>query len=186
MRSVMSFQESISTETCLSTRFLAVGLYVTILCKNSVRTSQEIYYMPDAKTNRLVVFRGAAAVYSENHTKHVRSVDRMQSFSMLKQTVHLISTGHRRIKSNVFINAPCYVLRYYTFSFIFLRLKEIQLTVFRSLSRRMPWYYNTPKGATTACFQNYPRATDGHSSASFWSFFNFHSCNGIINTEYYF
>jgi hypothetical protein len=95
MRSVTSFQESVSTETCLSTRFLAMGLLVTILFKNSVRTSQEIYNISDVKTNRLVVFRGTI--------RNIQSVDRMQSFSMLKRSVHVVTTGLRRVKSNVFI-----------------------------------------------------------------------------------
>jgi hypothetical protein len=38
--------------------------------KNSVRTSQETYYISSKKTNRLMLSREKIAAYCENHTKH--------------------------------------------------------------------------------------------------------------------
>jgi predicted Zn-dependent protease with MMP-like domain len=37
---------------------------------NSVRTSQETYYVSATKPNRLMLFRETVAVYCENHTEH--------------------------------------------------------------------------------------------------------------------
>jgi hypothetical protein len=42
-----------------------------------------------------MLFRETVAVYCENHTEHTDTPceDRMQSFSMLKQVVCLVTTG---------------------------------------------------------------------------------------------
>jgi hypothetical protein len=49
----------------LKSEFLLNTIY-----KHSVCTSQEIYYVTAAKTNRLMVFEEKIGVYCENHTKH--------------------------------------------------------------------------------------------------------------------
>jgi hypothetical protein len=38
-----------------------------------------------------MLFRETVAVYCENHTEHTHTVGRMQSFSMLKQVVHIVT-----------------------------------------------------------------------------------------------
>jgi hypothetical protein len=42
-----------------------------------------------------MLFREIVAIYSENHTKHTytHSVGRIQSFRVLKQVVHIVTTG---------------------------------------------------------------------------------------------
>jgi hypothetical protein len=42
-----------------------------------------------------MLFKETVAVYCENHTEHTYTLclDRMQSFSVLKQVVHIITTG---------------------------------------------------------------------------------------------
>jgi translation initiation factor IF-1 len=44
--------------------------FILIIYKNSVRTSQETYYVSTTKPNRLMLFGETAAVYCENHTGH--------------------------------------------------------------------------------------------------------------------
>jgi hypothetical protein len=56
-------------------------------------TSQETHYVCAAKTNRLMLFGETVAVYCENHTEHMHSVGRIQSFDMLKHVVHTVTTG---------------------------------------------------------------------------------------------
>jgi hypothetical protein len=41
-----------------------------IIFTNSVRTSQETYYISATKTNRLMLFRERIPVYCEKHTKY--------------------------------------------------------------------------------------------------------------------
>jgi hypothetical protein len=41
---------------------------------NSVRTSQETYYVSATETNRLMMFRETVAVYCENHTEHINTL----------------------------------------------------------------------------------------------------------------
>jgi hypothetical protein len=41
---------------------------------NSVRTSQEAYYVSATKPNRLMLFREIIAVYCENHTEHINTL----------------------------------------------------------------------------------------------------------------
>jgi hypothetical protein len=60
------YQESVSTGTCLPSRCLVVGRYVTIF-KNSVSTSQERGCVSVTKVNWLIRFRKIIAVYSVNH-----------------------------------------------------------------------------------------------------------------------
>jgi hypothetical protein len=46
------------------------------------------------KINRLLLFGETVAVYCENHMKHTNTlVGRMQSFGVLKQVVHIITSG---------------------------------------------------------------------------------------------
>jgi hypothetical protein len=45
-----------------------------ILYKNTVRTSQETYYVYATKPNRLMLLRETVAVYSENHTEHANTL----------------------------------------------------------------------------------------------------------------
>jgi thioredoxin-related protein len=61
--------------------------------ENSVRTSQATDYVSAAKPNRLMLFGEATAVYCEKHKKYKCTLGRMQSFSMLKQVVHTVTTG---------------------------------------------------------------------------------------------
>jgi hypothetical protein len=55
------------------------------LYKHSVRTSQETHYVSATETNRLMLFKETVAVYCENHTDCVGT---MQSFGMLQHVVH--------------------------------------------------------------------------------------------------
>jgi hypothetical protein len=49
---------------------------VAVYCENhtehtdTVRTSQETYYIPPTELNLLMLFRETVAVYCENHTEH--------------------------------------------------------------------------------------------------------------------
>jgi hypothetical protein len=52
---------------------VATGLHATIYT-NSVRTSQETYYVSAAKTNRLMLFRETVSVHCENHTEHTNTL----------------------------------------------------------------------------------------------------------------
>jgi hypothetical protein len=63
--------------------------------KDSVCTSQETHYISATKPNRLMLFRETVAVYCENHTEHTNTlcVGRMQSFSVLKEMVYIVTTG---------------------------------------------------------------------------------------------
>jgi hypothetical protein len=51
----------------------AETLYI-FLYKNSVRTSQETYYVSTTKPNRLMLFREIIAVYCGNHTEHINTL----------------------------------------------------------------------------------------------------------------
>jgi hypothetical protein len=44
--------------------------YFKMLYKNTVRTSQETYYVSTTKPIQLMMFRETVAVYFENHTEH--------------------------------------------------------------------------------------------------------------------
>jgi hypothetical protein len=44
------------------------------LYKNSVRTSQETYYVSDTKPSRLMLFRKIFAVYCESHMEHRNAI----------------------------------------------------------------------------------------------------------------
>jgi hypothetical protein len=59
-----------------------------IMCKISVRTSQETHYISATKPNRLMLFRETLAVLlCESHGTH------KYSFSMLKQMVIIVTIG---------------------------------------------------------------------------------------------
>jgi hypothetical protein len=62
--------------------------------KNPVRASQEAHYITATETTRLMLFRETVAVYCENHTEHTDAlcVGRLQSSSMLKQVMHIVTT----------------------------------------------------------------------------------------------
>jgi hypothetical protein len=53
---------------------------IAVYCENhtehtdTVRTSQETYYVSSTETNRLMLFRVTVAVYCENHTEHTDTV----------------------------------------------------------------------------------------------------------------
>jgi hypothetical protein len=74
---------------------------VAVYCENhtehtdTVRTSQETYYVSATETNRLILFRKRVAVYCENHMEHTDTlcVGRMQGFCVSKQQVHIVTTG---------------------------------------------------------------------------------------------
>jgi hypothetical protein len=55
-------------------------------------------YVTDA--SRLIRFRKIIAVYSENHTKQIFWVAKMQSFVMLKQVVHVVTTVKQWVNSH--------------------------------------------------------------------------------------
>jgi hypothetical protein len=40
-----------------------------------------------------MLFGGETVIYCENHMKYMICMGRMRSFSMLKQVVHIVSTG---------------------------------------------------------------------------------------------
>jgi hypothetical protein len=44
--------------------------HIYVKYKDSVRTSQETYYVSATKPNQLMLFRETVAVYCENHTEH--------------------------------------------------------------------------------------------------------------------
>jgi hypothetical protein len=66
---------------------------------NAGHTSQETHYVSATETNRLMLFGETVAVYCENHMEHIHCVGRMKSFSMLKQEVHIKTTGIWGVKS---------------------------------------------------------------------------------------
>jgi hypothetical protein len=68
------------------------------LYKSSVCTSQETHHASATEVNWLMLFREIIAIYCENHMKNTHiyslySVSRKQSFSMLKQMVHIVTSG---------------------------------------------------------------------------------------------
>jgi hypothetical protein len=60
---------------------------------NPVRTSQGTHYVSATEPNRLLLSRETVAVYCENRTEHINTlcVGRLQSFSKLKQAVHVVT-----------------------------------------------------------------------------------------------
>jgi hypothetical protein len=61
---------------------------------NSVRTSQETHHVSATKPNQLMLFREMTAVYYDKHMKHTyRLCGRRQSFNLLKEEVHTVTTG---------------------------------------------------------------------------------------------
>jgi hypothetical protein len=61
---------------------------------NSVRTSQETCYVSATKPNQLMLFGETLDVYCENRTEHTDTLCvRMQSFSMLKLVVRIVTIG---------------------------------------------------------------------------------------------
>jgi hypothetical protein len=57
-------------------------IHFQIIYKDSVRTSQETYYISATKTNRLMLFKKIIAVYCENHTEHRNTLsNNIQGFS---------------------------------------------------------------------------------------------------------
>jgi hypothetical protein len=78
-------------KTCLTPQRLN---FFTVIYNNSVCTSHEAHYVTATKPNRLMLFGETVSVYCANHTEHqIHSVGRMQSFSMLKRVVHIVTTG---------------------------------------------------------------------------------------------
>jgi hypothetical protein len=61
---------------------------LNLFCKNLVCTSQEIYYVSATKINQSMLF-----VARTTRNKYVHSVDRMQSLSMVKYVVLVITIG---------------------------------------------------------------------------------------------
>jgi hypothetical protein len=60
---------------------------------NPTFISQKTHYVSTTETNRLIMFRETVAVYCENHTEHTNDcAGRMQSFTMLKQMVLIVTT----------------------------------------------------------------------------------------------
>jgi hypothetical protein len=57
--------------------------------------------------------KGNISVYIKGHTKHtLPSVSRMQSFSVLKQLVHRVTTRLQRFNCNLFDAKPSYKNRH--------------------------------------------------------------------------
>jgi hypothetical protein len=48
--------------------------FMSVMLKNSIRTSQETHYVSATNPNRLILFRETVAVYCENHRKHTNTV----------------------------------------------------------------------------------------------------------------
>jgi hypothetical protein len=48
--------------------------FIQIIYKDSVRTSQETYYVSATKPNWLMLFGEIIAVYCENHTEHTNTL----------------------------------------------------------------------------------------------------------------
>jgi hypothetical protein len=77
-----------------------------VYCENhtehtdTVRTSQESYRDSVTETNRLMLFGETVAVYCDNHTELTDTVcvGRMQSLSILKLMVHILTTGLQRAR----------------------------------------------------------------------------------------
>jgi thioredoxin-related protein len=75
------------------------GETIAVYCENhtehtdTVRTSQETHYISATEPNWLMLFGETVAVCCENHTEQrdTPCVDRMRSFDMLKQVVHIVT-----------------------------------------------------------------------------------------------
>jgi hypothetical protein len=68
--------------------------------KNSVRTAQETHNFSTIKPNRLMLFRETIALYCENiEETQIYSAGGMQSFSVLKQAVHIVTTVTQKINT---------------------------------------------------------------------------------------
>jgi predicted Zn-dependent protease with MMP-like domain len=61
---------------------------------NPVRTSEETHYVSATKPSRLMLFRETVVVYCENHTENT---GQNAEFGILKQVVHIITTGLERV-----------------------------------------------------------------------------------------
>jgi hypothetical protein len=65
-----------------------------MICKISVRTSQETHSVSVTKMNRLKLFKETIAVFYENGTKHTNTFCRQNAeFSTLGQVVRTATTG---------------------------------------------------------------------------------------------
>jgi hypothetical protein len=105
--SVRTSQETHHVSATKPNRLMLFGKTVAVYCENHtehtdtllwaecrVCTSQETHYVSTTKPNRLMLFGETVAVYCENiRNTQIYSVGRMQSFSMLKQMVHIVTTG---------------------------------------------------------------------------------------------
>jgi hypothetical protein len=56
---------------------------VKLLLNNSIRTSQETYYVSITTTNQLMLFKETTTVYCENDTKHIKT-PRGQNYGLQK------------------------------------------------------------------------------------------------------
>jgi hypothetical protein len=72
--------------------FNAALVTVSVYCENhaehtdTVRTSQEIYYVSTTETNRSMLFKETVAVYRENHTEHTDTVRTSQETHYVSAT----------------------------------------------------------------------------------------------------
>jgi hypothetical protein len=66
----------------------------TLWAECRVCTSQETHYVSTTKTNRLTLFGETVAIYCGNHTEHTDTLcGQNAEFSVLKQVVHIVTTG---------------------------------------------------------------------------------------------
>jgi hypothetical protein len=73
----------------------SIYIYIYIYIYYSVRISRETRHVSTTEPNRLMLFGETVAVHCENHTEHTDtgSGQNVFSFGVLKQMVHIVTTG---------------------------------------------------------------------------------------------
>jgi hypothetical protein len=71
--------------------------------KSSVHNSHEAHHISDTKINRLIPLREKFVIYCGNRKKKIHPAARKQSFSMLKQVEHIVTTGLERFESSGYL-----------------------------------------------------------------------------------
>lgn len=69
--------------------------------RSSVRTSQEPYYLADIKTNQVMRFKQLLFIVRTIQNTRNNTIGRVQSFKMLKQGVHIVTTGIKELSNEV-------------------------------------------------------------------------------------
>lgn len=52
-------------------------------------------------------YKAVITLYSENHTKHTDSVDKIRTYSVLKQAVHIVTPVIKRLRHTVYKTRQC-------------------------------------------------------------------------------